>query len=59
MKETGLIGKRRSTTIAATPDNGKRRSVDVQNTNLCGVLVKYIYTTGIQYYYTWLTIRQS
>ena len=34
MKETGLTGKRRSTTIAATPDDGKsqrkrrRRSID-------------------------------
>ena len=26
MKETGLTGKRRSTTIAATPDDGKSQS---------------------------------
>ena len=35
MKETGLTGKRRSTTIAATPDDGKsqrkRRRIDVLN----------------------------
>ena len=40
MKETGLTGKRRSTTIAATPDDGKsqrkrRRVISWMEWNAC------------------------
>ena len=45
MKETGFTGKRRSTTIAATPDDGnsqrKRRRLNV-----------VIYQTSMYAYYT-------
>ena len=43
MKETGLTGKRRPTTIAATPDDGKSQ----RKRRLCletGILVDYITT---------------
>ena len=55
MKETGLTGKRRSTTIAATPDDGnsqrkrRRGSMTVRNTNMVtmssfAVMVHSIFT---------------
>ena len=34
MKETGLTGKRRSTTVAATPDDGKSRGKEEEELNI-------------------------
>ena len=41
MKETGLTGKRRSTTIAATPDDGKSQRKRIRGLHVCQVSCFY------------------
>ena len=47
MKETGLIGKRRSTTIAATPDDGKSQRKRRRRSNI--LIATNILSNAIQF----------